>query len=209
MASRTAKTEQLAEQSPPLTGSSPPGGPSTAKPPCSMPRRPTTDRVLEDRDMNPEVSSHQAPEPFEAAMEGWSSLDADDWPNTVTVRAVDGWEPAADGTYPLAHEREQDGDYADQAGGRHLVEVDTNYKATRPGQHPVRLTRADAVHLAARIVDATEDTFHYMRCGRLRAAEAAAVLNALNDLDCAIAELRDHALQDLLTDTVAEGGEKQ
>lgn len=155
--------------------------------------------------MSTDHPSYHAPEPFEAAMEGWSSGHVEDWPNTVTVRATDGWEPSADGTYPLAHEREQDGDYADQAGQRHLVEVDTNYKSTRRGQHPVRLTRADAVHLAARIVHATEDTFHYMRCGRLRAAEAAGVLNALNDLDCALAELRDHALQDLLTDTDTEG----
>lgn len=158
--------------------------------------------------MNTETSSYQPPQPFETySVEGWTSGHAEDWPNTVTVRATDGWEASEDGTFPLAQEREQDGDYADQAGERHLVEVDTNYKPTRPGPHPVRLTRTDAIHLAARIADATQDTFHYMRCGRLRATEAAGVLNALNDLECALADLRDHALQDLLHDTHLVEGE--
>ncbi|WP_436493413.1 hypothetical protein [Actinokineospora sp. HUAS TT18] len=99
--------------------------------------------------------------------------------------------------------------YADQFGTRHLVEIDTNYKATRVGQHPVRLTRGDAVALAAHVLAATEDTFHMSRVGRLRAAEAAALLGELDRVEYALQELRDHALEDLLSDTALDTNEEQ
>jgi hypothetical protein len=140
-------------------------------------------------------------EPFTASIGGWSSnpeaADEADWPNTVTVSVVTrstGHEPA-----------EADGDdsdvYADRVDSRELVEVDTNYKPGRSGEHPVRLTRADAIALAVHVLSAVDDTFHYTRCGRLRGREAAEVLQALESVQYALSDLREHALQDLLQDT--------
>jgi hypothetical protein len=91
-------------------------------------------------------------------------------------------------------------DYADLQGERQLVEVDTNYKATRSGDHPVRLTRAAALELATHLILATEDTFHYARVGRLNAAQAAELLHAMDSVQHALQDLREHALQDLLHD---------
>lgn len=140
---------------------------------------------------------------FEVAVEGWTpSPDSlEDWPNTVSVSAVEGYQRVDDA------EPEADHGYADQHGARHLVEIDTNYKPSRPGQHPVRLTRADAVHLAAHVLTATEDTFHFSRVGSLRAVEAAELLQALTEVEHALTQLRSHALEDLLADTGVEAGE--
>ncbi|NKQ54993.1 hypothetical protein HFP15_19095 [Amycolatopsis sp. K13G38] len=142
------------------------------------------------------------PQPFQASFEGWNANpdSLDDWPNTVSVEAVTGYDPAAEDAASVAGERDLD-EYADTHGERELVEIDTNYKPTRPGQHPVRLTRVDAARLAAAILQATEDTFHYTRCGRLRPADAKELLEALRDVEYQLSELRDHALTDLLIGT--------
>lgn len=78
------------------------------------------------------------------------------------------------------------------------MQVDTNYKPTRTSEHPVELTRPDAVRLSASVLAAVEDTFHATRVGELHAGEAAELFEALEDLDCALAGLRAHALSDLL-----------
>ncbi|MEV6604737.1 hypothetical protein [Kutzneria sp. NPDC051319] len=135
--------------------------------------------------------------PFTAAVRGWSTGDVEDWPNTVSVAVitVETADPVSDG---------EDIDYADSTGARELVEVDTNYKPDRTGQHPVRLTRTDAVQLAVHLLTATEDTFHYSRRGTLRGRQAAELLRALEEVDFALNELRSHAVSDLLRDTATD-----
>src|SRR2546423_15336266 len=113
-------------------------------------------------------------EPYRAAMEGWDPY-ADDparigtfaWPNTVSISVVTGWGAPALGDHY---------DYADAGDQRELVEIDTNYKDTRPGECPVQLTRTAAIEFAEHVLTAAEDNFHYGRVGRLRAAEAAQAL---------------------------------
>lgn len=136
-------------------------------------------------------------EPYQAALEGWTR-GPDDWPNTVSITAATEWteESAAQ---PTAQDTASD--YADQHGDLQLVLVDTNYKETRSGEHPVRLTRLAALELATHVILATEDTFHYSRVGRLRATQAAELLHAVDTLQQALQNLREHALQDLLHDT--------
>jgi len=150
----------------------------------------------------PPIPAHQPPCPFETSMESWTTGDPDDWPNTVTISVVTAWSGAEqDDIDPTVTEADAAAGYADLGGERELVQLDTNYKATRPGQHPVRLTRADAARLTAHVLAAVEDTFHYTRRGRLRATEAAELLHALAEVDAALANLREHALDDLLQDT--------
>ncbi|PRX47746.1 hypothetical protein B0I33_105328 [Prauserella shujinwangii] len=138
----------------------------------------------------------QPPQAFRASFDGDSS-HPDELANTVTVEAVTSHDPAG--------ERESehvDSDiHADTYGDRELVEIDTNYESTRPGPHPVRLSRTHAVALAAAVLEATEDTFHYTRCGRLRPDAAAELLRALDHVEHALNQLRDHALHDLLLGT--------
>lgn len=99
----------------------------------------------------------QPPQAFRASFDG-DSRHPDEPANTVTVEAVTvtSHDPAGE------HESEHvDSDiHADTYGDRELVEIDTNHKPTRPGPHPVRLTRTHAVALAAAVLEATEDTFH-------------------------------------------------
>jgi hypothetical protein len=142
---------------------------------------------------------YQPPTPFSASLSGWTSGGPEDWPNIITVRVITAWQ--ARDTDPTDAEIADSERYADAAGEQHLLQIDTNYKDTRPGEHPVRLTRTDAIRLAAHILTATEDTFHFTRAGALRASEATDVLLALEQVDIALAELRSHALGDLLRDT--------
>ncbi|HJQ46888.1 MAG TPA: hypothetical protein VJ870_11285 [Amycolatopsis sp.] len=148
------------------------------------------------------TTCHAAPvfQPFRTSFQGWTANpdSLDEWANTVTVEAVTGYDPAAE---EAARGQLDLDEHADSGGDRELVEIDTNYKATRPGQHPVRLTRTDAARLAAAILEATEDTFHYTRCGRLRPADATDLLAAIRDVEFQLSELRDHALTDLLIGT--------
>jgi hypothetical protein len=139
--------------------------------------------------------------PFTPPVRGWSTDSGEAWPNTVSVAVIT----------EETDDQPDDGDddyYADSMGARELVEVDTNYKPDRTGEHPVRLTRVDAVRLAVHLLAATEDTFHYSRRGPLRAREAAQLLRALEEVDVALADVRSHALTDLLRDTDldADGG---
>ncbi|RSM77070.1 hypothetical protein DL991_21220 [Amycolatopsis sp. WAC 01375] len=132
---------------------------------------------------------------FSTSFEGWTP-DPDDleqWANSVRVEVVEGYDPTFTGEVS-----EEALEYADCGEERHLVEIDTNYKPTRDSQHPVRLTRGDAVKLAGALLEAVEDTFHYSRCGRLRPAEAKELLDAIRDTEYQLVELRDHALNDLL-----------
>ncbi|GAA3435619.1 hypothetical protein [Kutzneria kofuensis] len=146
---------------------------------------------------DPTTPSAQPILPFTASLEGWTTGSPDDWPNTVTVSTIS----------VQASDTEPDGEdvyYADSHGERELVEIDTNYKATRTGQHPVRLTRTDAIQLAVYLLQATEDTFHYGRRGPLRSREAAELLRAVEEIDFALSDLRSHALSDLLRDAAVD-----
>jgi hypothetical protein len=89
---------------------------------------------------------------------------------------------------------------------RQLIRIDTNFKPSRRSDHPVDLTRSDAVRLAVALLRATDDTFHYVQRGRLRPTEAAELLLELGELDYALAELRGHALGDLLHDSTMNSG---
>jgi hypothetical protein len=134
--------------------------------------------------------------PFTASLTGHTN-SPEEWPNTVTVTTCQTYDPTPDHTTTDEH-GDTVTDWADQHGTRQLIEIDTNYKPTRPGQHPVRLTRTDATQLATTVLRAIEDTFHHSRVGRLRPAEAAELLRTLEDLDHALVDLRGHALDDLL-----------
>ena len=143
-------------------------------------------------------TTYQPPTPFSASFEGYTANpdDLEQWPNTVTVEAVEHWSIGQRGEVEEPIEK-----YADFGDVRQLVEIDTNYKPGRPGQHPVRLTRADAMTFAAAVLRATGDTFHYSRCGQLRPAEAAELLQALREIEVELDEIREHALADLLDGT--------
>jgi hypothetical protein len=78
---------------------------------------------------------------------------------------------------------------------RQLIRIDTNHKPTRRSDHPVDLTRPNTGRPAVTLLRATEDTFQR---GRLRSTEAAELLHELGELAYALAELRAHALGDLL-----------
>jgi hypothetical protein len=145
-----------------------------------------------------EQPAYQPPKPYSASFEGYTANpnDFEQWPNTVTVEAVEHW-----GTGQLGEVEEPVEKYADFGDVRQLVEVDTNYKPGRPGQHPVRLTRADAVKFAAAVLRATGETFDCRRCGQLRPAEAAELLQALREVQVELDDVREHALGDLLDDT--------
>lgn len=159
-------------------------------------------------DYCPTCNGEQLPQPFAASFEGYNPDPENlaNWPNTVSVEAVEGYDPTfTDQT------SDADMKYADYGEVRQLVQIDTNYKDTRESEYPVRLTRADAVRLAAAILQATDDTFDLSRCGQLRAAEATDLLQALEDVDIWLIELRSHALVDLVdeihgTDKNAEEG---
>jgi len=114
--------------------------------------------------------------PFEASFEGFTG-SPEDWGNTVAVGVAD-------------------------RVGRQLIRIDTNYKPTRRSDHPVDLTRTDTVRLAVALLRAAEDTFQH---GRLRPTEAAELLGELGELDYALAELRAHALGDLLHAGIMNG----
>ena len=135
----------------------------------------------------------QAPEayarlkPYENSFEG-VALDGAR-ANTVSVTTISVVDPTA--------RSEDDAEWAADYGERQLVRVDTNYKPTRLGEHPVDLGRNEAAGLAAALLEAIEDTFHYGRVGELRAIEAAQLLSALDEVDHALANLRAHALDDL------------
>jgi hypothetical protein len=95
----------------------------------------------------------------------------------VSINVVTGWGPPSP---------DDNDDYADARDQRELVEIDTNYKDTRPGEYPVRLTRTAAIKLADHVLKAAEDTFHYGRVGRLRATEAAELLHALDHVQATL-----------------------
>jgi hypothetical protein len=65
----------------------------------------------------------------------------------------------------------------------------------------VRLTRADAVKFATSVLEATEDTLHYNRCGQLRPTEAAELLKALRAVEFKLSDLRQHPEFDLFEGT--------
>ncbi|MGH2948691.1 MAG: hypothetical protein ACRDPC_20950 [Solirubrobacteraceae bacterium] len=125
--------------------------------------------------------------PYESSFQG-VALDGE-WANTVTVTTVALYDPT--------ERPEEEAEWAADYGERQLVRVDTNYKPARMGQHPVDLARAEAAGLAAAVLEAIEDTFHYGRVGELRAAEATQLMTALDEVDYALANLRSHALGDL------------
>src|SRR5437016_1067221 len=89
----------------------------------------------------PPSPDYEPPQPFERSMESWTAGAPEDWANTVSVRVVSGYDPAADAgrtdTGEHADPSEYLAGYADAGGQREFVEIDTNYKPSRPGQHPV------------------------------------------------------------------------
>ena len=125
--------------------------------------------------------------PYESSFEG-VALDGS-WANTVSVTTVSVFDPT--------ERPEDDAEWAADYDKRQLVRVDTNYKPTRLGEHPVDLGRNEAAGLAAALLEAIEDTFHYGRVGELRAIEAAQLLSALDEVEYALTNLRAHALDDL------------
>jgi hypothetical protein len=125
--------------------------------------------------------------PYESSFEG-VALDGA-WANTISVTTISVFDPT--------ERPEDDAEWAADYGERQLVRVDTNYKPTRLGEHPVDLGRNEAAGLAATLLEAIEDTFHYGRVGELRAIEAAQLLSALDEVDYALTNLRAHALDDL------------
>jgi hypothetical protein len=131
-------------------------------------------------------NTYQPPTPFSARFEGYTANpgDLEQWSNTVTVEAVEHWSIGQRGE--VEEPIEKDADFGDV---RQLVEIDTNDKPGRSGEHPVRLTRADAMRFAAAVLRATGDTFHYSRCGQLRPAEAAELLLALREIEVELDEI--------------------
>jgi hypothetical protein len=119
----------------------------------------------------------------------------DDWPlgNTVTVEVIESDNPSF--VADTAQARDE-ADWADSYT-RPLVRIDTNYKESRPGPHPVELTRLVTVDLVAALLAAVEDTFHRIRYGRLGSGEALALLQRLDGVDAALLELRAHTVADL------------
>lgn len=141
--------------------------------------------------------AHQAdthrPRPFVASFQGWTP-DPDDleqWPNSVRVEVVEGYDTTVTGEVT-----DDDLKYADLGEVRYLVEVDTNYKPSRDG-NPVRLTRTDAAHLAAAVLEAVSDTFASRDLGFLRRDEALDLMFALEPVATALQRLRFAALADL------------
>jgi hypothetical protein len=137
---------------------------------------------------------YQPPESHKASFESYVKDEGFTVGNTVTVEAVEGYDPDVTG-----EGTEADEGFADYGELRYLVEIDTNYKATRTSDYPVRLARTDAAGLAAAILRATEDTFHFARWGRLRPIEAMELLDALREVEHQLSEIREHALGDLCT----------
>lgn len=150
--------------------------------------------------------AYQPPRPFHEALTGWmpNPDSLEDWANTVALDVVTRWTVGENGS-PAAEDGQY---YADHADERQLVQVDTNYKDTRTSDYPVLLARTDAVQLAAHLLTAVEDTFHFSRVGQLRAVEAAALLRVLPDVELALVNLRSHALDDLLNDTHSDPDEQ-
>jgi hypothetical protein len=136
--------------------------------------------------------------PFQASFYGYEAGD-DDWGNSVSIETVTVYDPELDSAIQDDPARAADeAEWAADYDGRQLVRIDTNYKPTRPGEHPVDLSRPDAARFAAAVLEAIEDTFHHARVGQLRPQEAADLLSVLTGVDCALARLREHALGDLV-----------
>lgn len=75
-----------------------------------------------------------------------------------------------------------------------LVNVDTNYKDTRRGEHPVNLSLVDAVKAARALVEAA--ALAYSR-GVDDPQQSWELLSALSAVDGEVADLRDSLLLDL------------
>jgi hypothetical protein len=76
-----------------------------------------------------------------------------------------------------------------------LVNVDTNYKDTRRGEHPVNLSMVDAVKAARALVEASARAY-----GRMiddDPAQSWDLLSALSAVDAEVSDLRDSLLLDL------------
>lgn len=135
-------------------------------------------------------------QPFHAELYGFAV--GDDWANSLAVDVVSLYDPELDDAAAADPVRADDeATWVADHVERHLVQLDTNYKPTRPGPHPVRLTRPASVRLAATLLRAVGDTFESCRVGELRTAEAIELLRALSDVDEALLELRAHAVEDL------------
>lgn len=74
------------------------------------------------------------------------------------------------------------------------VHVDTNYKHTRPGQHPVDLSFVDAVKAARALIEAAALTYNR---SQEDPAQSWDLLSALSAVDAEVSDLRDSLLLDL------------
>lgn len=75
-----------------------------------------------------------------------------------------------------------------------LVRVDTNYKATRPGQHPVNLSAVDAVKAARAIIEAAGTALNR---SEVDLVQSWGLLTALSSVDAEVSDLRDSLMLDL------------
>lgn len=75
-----------------------------------------------------------------------------------------------------------------------LVRVDTNYKATRPGQHPVNLSAVDAVKAARAIIEAAGTALNRSEVDLVQSWD---LLTALSSVDAEVSDLRDSLMLDL------------
>lgn len=137
------------------------------------------------------------PEPQPSVFYGYSPTEepsVDDWPNSLSIGTAEGYNPAADTPRPPGFDYDPEQQFADRYGNVGLVLIDTNYKPTRTGEHPVRLTRTDAAQAAAALI---ENIQHTIRGGKLRASETVELLTALQSVDSAVFDLRDQLIYDM------------
>ncbi|WP_037321458.1 hypothetical protein [Amycolatopsis orientalis] len=130
---------------------------------------------------------------FSDSIEGWSPDPGDPtrWANTVRIDTVADYQ-----AHSISGITPADTVYADHGAHRYLVEIDTHYKPDRPGPYPVRLTRVDALRLAAAVLAAVDDTFNAATVGALRPAEATELLAFVDEVADRLAVLREHAEAD-------------
>lgn len=76
--------------------------------------------------------------------------------------------------------------------GTGLVRVDTNYKETRPGQHPVALSLLNAVNAASALIRSALTGYH-----QSDDVDALTILRAISDMDTEVQVLRDVLLREV------------
>lgn len=122
------------------------------------------------------------PPPRQAAVfTGYTSNpdSLDEWANSLSIETGEGSDPN------------------DQYATVALVLVDTNYKPSRTGQHPVWLTRVDAIRAAAALLGTVLEGYDDQAVTPDAAAE---LLRTLQEVDSTVYDLREQLLIDLTPD---------